>query len=136
MDPTIDSSQPDNPAAVSPPPEAKESAPAPEISQAIAIGSNTSGQTNIAGVVNQYFDDPTDTRTFSADTMAAPLNKKLGEEIESMVVVDEAWTRIVLQHLHDRRVFLLTGDRGIGKSGIAKYLAIGCAAFGTACASR
>lgn len=90
---------------------------------AVAIGTNASGQTNIANVLYQYYDDPGDTRTFSAD-MGAPLTEKSAEELESLVVIDDAWVATVLQHLHERRMILLTGDRGSGKSSIARYLAI------------
>jgi len=130
MDTSFDPpSVPDDP--IPPSSAADEKQPSPPLDTSIdakmssAIGTNNSAQTNIANVLNlnHYFDDPGDTKTFSAE-MAAALTEKSAEEIEALVILDEAWTSRVLQQLEERRVVLLTGDRGSGKSSVAKCLAI------------
>lgn len=103
-----------------PPDTASEGAVGPQM--AVTIGTSSATQTTIANVLNQYFDDPADTLTFSPD-MAAPLSREFTQELEALVVVDEDWTAKILQQLEERRVILLTGDRGSGKACIAKYLA-------------
>jgi hypothetical protein len=110
------------PAPVVAEPAAPEGAAPPAGGMTVNIGTNTAGQTTIAQNVINLLEDPADARTFSVQ-MASEILPGEEQELIRLVVFDPSFAEKMIEHLERERVLLLTGDRGTGKTTIAKYLA-------------
>src|SRR5437763_15101651 len=116
------------PSPAPPPPRDSEPEPSrpalqdPSNGMLVDIEGFTSKETTFAGLLNQYFDRPSEARTFSAD-MASPLSHELEQELLELVILEEEQIDKLLLHLDDRRILILEGERRSGKATAAKYLA-------------
>lgn len=88
----------------------------------VTFGHAVAKEQTFAGVLNQYYDQSSQARTFSVE-LAPPLSDEEEEELLELFVIEESHAEKLIVQLESHRVLVIEGDRRCGKASAAKYVA-------------